>query len=92
MRTYKTEGDLASVNKLLELAEKLNCPIDSFEGSLLDNYIIYNTEKIKIGNVKGRKYIILAERYLNSWSSTTDVIMTDSIYTVNEYERMFNKE
>lgn len=91
MKDYVTQGDMNSINKLLELAEKLNCYIECFEGSLIDNYIIYDAQKIKIGRAKSRKYIILVEKYLNSWSSTTEVIMTDNDKTVRKYEEIFNR-
>lgn len=92
MRDYKTTGDLASVNKLLDFAHSLNCPIECFEGSLLDNYIIYADRRIRIGKAKARKYIILREKYVNSWSSITEVILTDNEKRVEEYEKLFNGE
>lgn len=92
MRDYKTTSNLASINGLLDLAHSLNCPIECFEGSLLDNYIIYDAKRIRICKAKPRKYIILVEKYVNSWSSTTEVILTDNEKTVEEYERLFNGE
>ena len=91
MKDYITKGDMNSVNKLLELATRMDCPIECFEGVLLDNYIIYDANRIKIGRAKPRKYIILCEKAENEWSSITEVIMTDNEKTVEKYENIFNR-
>ncbi len=76
-----------SVNSLLNIvSDRYEC--NCYEGSLLDNYIIYDVERIKMGRVS-RKFIILKEEYLCSWSSITRMIMTDSYETVKRYEELF---
>lgn len=66
-----------TVENTLELANKNNLEIIQKEGSLLDEYLIYNN-KIRFGkSKKAYKYIIFREIFLNEWSSRQDLILTD---------------
>lgn len=82
--------DLKSCDKIIEFAMSNECDINTSEGSLLDNYIIYNTDKIRIGRAKPRKYIIIVEKFLNGWSSTLQLIQTDNYNKVLKYESILN--
>lgn len=72
------------LDKSVNLDQECNC----FEGVLLDNYIIYNNDKLTI-NKKLAKYIIIKETYINDWSSDYTIILTDNIETVGVYEKQF---
>lgn len=87
-RDYVTEITLNSANGLVEFAENKGIEIERYEGSLLDNYILYNHDKISIRGVKPRNYIILKEKCQNSWSSVTELIMTDDIGKVESFLEM----
>lgn len=78
------------VMKLLDLATDLGLAVDCFEGSLLDNYIIYSDKKIKINKARPRKYILIREYYINAWSSGIQLIMTDDDNKANEFIQMFD--
>lgn len=61
----------------IKLANKHNLEIIQKEGSLLDEYLIYNN-KLNFGkSKKAYKYIIFREIFLNEWSSRQDLILTD---------------
>lgn len=77
-------------NKIVEMANLQSCAIDCYESVLLDNYIIYNTDKIRIGRAKPRKYIIIVEKFQNEWSSALQLIQTDSYKKVLKYESILN--
>jgi hypothetical protein len=68
---------LSELDKLLVVASENEINFDCFEGCLLDNFIFYNTENLKINNVSA-KYIIVKENYLNEYSSDLIIIMTNS--------------
>lgn len=87
-RDYVTEITLSSANGLVKFAENKGVEIERYEGSLLDNYILYNHDTISIRGVKPRKYILLQEKYKNDWSSVTELIMTDDIYKVESFLEM----
>jgi len=90
MKDYKADINLKSVEQILKFANDNNHEVDMFDGCCLDNYIIYSNSKIKIGKLKPRKYIILLEKYLNEWSSVTEMILTDNdLYVeslINQFE------
>jgi len=80
--------DQDTVNKILDIAGE---GVDFYEGCLLDNCIIWYAENIKI-NRTSRNHIILKEHYLNEWSSTTQLIMTDDEEKVDKYKDMFEPD
>ena len=85
------EINLEVLNKLIELASKNGIHFDCYEGSMLDNYIFYNTEIINLEG-ESANYIIVKERYLNDSSSDLIAIMTDSFDTVKYYKNGFESE
>lgn len=55
--------------------------IDIVQGGLMDNYFIDNFNlSLTVGNhrVKARKHLIITEEYLNEWSSSETLILTDN--------------
>jgi hypothetical protein len=91
-KDYKANITLESVNQIINFANDKGLQVDIFEGTLLDNYVIYDTSTIDIGRTKGRKYIILREKVLNCWSSITELIMTDNDEFVNDFVGKFEFE
>lgn len=67
------------------------CDIECYEGVLLDNYIIYDTEFVKIGNYKPSKFIIMREKYLNEWNSITELVLTNNEKTVEKFISAFQE-
>lgn len=55
--------------------------IDIVQGGLMDNYFIDNFNlSLTVVNhrVKARKHLIITEEYLNEWSSSETLILTDN--------------
>lgn len=77
------------LNNLLEVATKQELFYHVFEGSLIDNYIIYDTDNITIEGVTA-KYIMIKESFLNEWSSEHVLILTNDIEKVEEFETLLN--
>lgn len=65
-----------------ELTSKLidfDCIPEVVEGSLIDNYFFEGMENMNFSRgVKGRKYVMILERYVNEWSSIHELILTDN--------------
>lgn len=92
MKDYKATFNPKSFNRLIEVADSVGAEVYIFEGSLLDNAVIYGAEKIKVNRVKPREYMIVREVYLNGWSSELELIMTNSLEKVKEYHDEWQAE
>lgn len=63
------------------------------QGSLVDSYIIYNIDDhIKLGRYKPRKYMILRENFLNCWSSSVILTLTDDETILHEMEEILDEQ
>ena len=71
MKNYVKEISMETADKVITMATELNILFDGCDGTLLDNYIIYNDSdtQIKFGRSKPRKYIIIEEFYKNCCTS-----------------------
>lgn len=76
------------VNELLDVANKHGISYDSYDGVLLDNYIMHNAEIVNIGKNNAR-YIIVKETSLNEWSSGSTLILTNSYDEMMCFETEF---
>lgn len=85
MKDYRTLISLDEANKIVDFAINNEYTFDCFDGCLVDSYIIYNTESVRIGRMKSRKNIIIREIYMNEWSSGLELIMTDNEETVKNF-------
>ena len=87
MKNYVKEISMETADKVITMATELNILFDGFDGSLLDSYIVYNNEdtKIKFGNSKPRKYIIIEEFYKNCWTSGLRMTCTDDDKLADEF-------
>ena len=74
---------------ILNKASKMELDVSMEQGSLLDNYLIYNindcNQMMTLGRGKAHKYIMIVEVYVNEWSSRWDIITTDSYHRVKQY-------
>ena len=98
---FVAEIDLQSVNNILNYAVESGCEINRYQGSLLDNYIVYDAEELifKISDsepynkeynlIKDKKYILLKEKFLNEWSSITEITFTNDEQKVIDFEKQF---
>ena len=84
-RNYIGAIDSETVDSLLRLACDIELEVVVYSGCLLDNYVIYDTDCVNIGNIKPRKNIIIKEVYLNEWSSCYEMTMTNDDDLVSNY-------
>lgn len=92
MRTYTKPTTLENTEDLLTFAGKHNCPIFTKEGTLNDFHIVYNTCRIKVNNIRPRKYIILYYKFQNAWSNTLWQTHTDDLRLVIQFARQYGYE
>ena len=87
MKNYVKEISMETANKIITMATELNILFDGFDGTLLDNYIVYNDSdtQIKFGRSKPRKYIIIEEFYKNCWTSGLRMTCTDDDELADEF-------
>lgn len=90
-KDYVTTIEMRTADAFIELASKLDLDYETYTGCLLDNYVIRGAEQIKFNRVKPRKYILIKEKYLNEWSSTLELTMTDNEEIINEFEAMIEE-
>lgn len=76
--------DLKTCDKIVDMANGQGLEVAQFEGCLLDDYIIYNNDALKVGRAV-RKYMIIQSCYINEWSSGLKLLLTDSDKKVNEF-------
>lgn len=86
MKDYRTEISSGCANNVVNYFIENGFNVECREGALLDNYCIEVGEnKLKIGKVKVRNYLIIVEKYLNEWSSSLEMILTDNKETYDRY-------
>lgn len=78
------EIDNTKLNQIVDLAIDSDIAVDIFEGTLIDNYIIYNMKAMKIGGILP-DYVIMNAKYLNEWSSLAEMILANDSKLVDEY-------
>lgn len=83
--------DLETCNKILDMANGQDLEIIQFDGCLLDDYIIYNYDTLKVGRAI-RKYMIIQEYYINEWSSGLELLLTDSEKKVDQFIKQCESE
>lgn len=77
-----------SFKSLIDLATTMGVEHESFEGSLMSNFIFYDAQEINV-NGHSAKYIISQERFKNSQESDYSLILTNDIKKTTEYEEIF---
>lgn len=84
-RDFEQLVSTGTVSKLINVASENGIEIESFEGVLLDSYIIYANSKLKVGSWKPREYILAIATYKNPWESVYKLVLTDKRETVARY-------
>ena len=78
MKDYNSEISYTFLNDFLHHAIEHGYDVDGKEGVLNDTYVIFNVDKaLSIKGVKPRNYIVLYPKYLNEWSNSFHMLMTD---------------
>lgn len=83
--------DLETCNKIVDMANGQGLEVIQFDGCLLDDYIIYNHDTLKVGRAI-RKYMIIQEYYINEWSSGLELLLTDSDKKVDQFIKQCESE
>lgn len=81
MKRVEIDINLKQSNEIINgLANAGFCADEVIPGALLDNifFDLGPAPGLKLGRKKLRQYVMLLEHYVNSWSSVTRFIMTDS--------------
>lgn len=89
MKDYNTCINLEMVDNIVAYANNNDFEVYSKEGTLNDFFIIPSNKKIKIGNARGRNFIILFYKFRNSYSNDIYLKMTDSLETAIKYAKDF---
>lgn len=85
MKDLTYEIGLDTYEEMLKLASKQGYDYFIITGTLLDSAMIMDNERLRIGNAKPRKYIIMNVVYLNEWSSKLVMTMTDNEELADEF-------
>ncbi|WP_171299797.1 hypothetical protein [Enterococcus cecorum] len=93
-KTYRKVLGTKTVDRLIDqLYDKGYEHSDFSEASLLDNHLFFLDDNVRIGRIKARKYLFFVEKYLNSWSSCYEMVLTDSQKVYDElYSGYFDYE
>lgn len=79
MKNYTKETTFKSHQLILDAAIERGLEVEQFEGVLNDTYIIYNENlDLKLRGIKARKYMVLYPQFLNSWSNSFHILLTDN--------------
>lgn len=89
MENYTKEISMGTADKLSMMLEE---DYDFYEGTLLDNFIFYNSKKITVDGVEPRDFIIVREFYKSPWSSGLEMIMTNDEDLVDYYRNLWESE
>lgn len=86
MKDYTSQISQAQADKIINYFIDNDYSVEVAEGTLTDNYLVnVGTNNLKLGHVKIRKYIVIIGKYLNEWSSTLDLILTDNEKTFRDF-------
>lgn len=78
-------------DEIIETASRELIPYDVYEGVLNDSFILYGAKKIAIEGINPTEYIVLHNKYVNVWTSETELIATNDIQIVNIYKELFGE-
>ena len=86
MKDYRKQITYKSLNNFVDYAVENGYDLDVIQGVLNDTYIIHNVDKrLSVKGVKARDYIVLYPKFLNSWSNTFHILMTDDESKMREF-------
>ena len=86
MRDYSKEISYESLNSFVDYAVENGYDVEVIEGVLNDTYIIRNVDRqLSVKGVKPRDFIILYPKFLNAWSNSFHILMTDDENKVREF-------
>ena len=88
MKDIKMKITLDACNNIVNALQERNYDVEYVPGGTLDNYFCEVGESnLKLSRWKLRKYLIVLERFVNEWTSTLELILTDNAET---YYNLYN--
>ena len=79
---------MENCNNIVNALQERNYDVECVPGGTLDNYFCEVGESnLKLSKWKLRKYLIVLERFVNEWTSTLELILTDNTET---YYNLYN--
>ena len=88
MKDVRMRITMENCNNIVNALQERNYDVECVPGGLLDNYFFFLFESnLKLSRWKLRKYLIVLERFVNEWTSTLELILTDNAET---YYNLYN--
>lgn len=88
MKDVRMKITMQTCNNIVNVLQKRNYDVECVPGGLLDNYFCEVSESnLKLSRWKLRKYLIVLERFVNTWTSELELILTDNVET---YYNLYN--
>ena len=79
MKDVRMKITMQTCNNIVNVLQKRNYDVECIPGGTLDNYFCEVGESnLKLLRWKLRKYLIVLERFVNEWTSTLELILTDN--------------
>lgn len=80
MKDVRMAISLKSCDNIVQALQDRNYDVECAEGCLLDNYFCeFGKSNLKLSRWKLRKYLIVLERFVNTWTSALELILTDNV-------------
>lgn len=86
MKDYNKQITYESLNNFVDYAVNNGYEVEIIEGVLNNTYVIRNVDRqLSVKGVKPRDFIVLYPKFLNEWSNTFHILMTDDESKVEEF-------
>lgn len=88
MKDVRMKITMGTCNNIVNTLQERNYDVECVPGGTLGNYFCEVGESnLKLSRWKLRKYLIVLERFVNEWTSTLELILTDNAET---YYNLYN--
>lgn len=88
MKDVRMRITMETCDNIVNSLQERNYDVEYVPGGTLDNYFCEVGESnLKLSRWKLRKYLIVLERFVNTWTSTLELILTDNVET---YYNLYN--
>lgn len=82
MKDVRMKITMGTCNNIVNTLQERNYDVECVPGGMLDNYFCeVGKSNLKLSRWKLRKYLIVLECFVNEWTSTLELILTDNAET-----------